>query len=73
MVENGRGTPLELRGKVEFWGIREVVLEPEGQEAFVPKMREGFGAYALYMMSGYVKNLRLRGLEGPDATAGRRG
>ena len=67
---------MELRGKVEFRGIREIPLklEPEGEEAFVPTMREEFGAYELSMVSVYVKNLglRLRCLEQPpDAPAGR--
>ena len=67
---------MELRGSIEFQGIREISLElePEGEEAFVPTMREEFGAYELYMVSVYVKNLGLglRGLEQPpDAPAGR--
>ena len=54
-----RGSPLQMRGGLDPYGIEEIVIEFDNGEmdVFEPRRREEFGSYELHQMAVYVKTL----------------
>ncbi len=61
-MEDGRewtGNALDLRGNLDPYGIREVVIEFEGggSDTFTSKLNKEFQAYELHQMAGYIDGI----------------
>jgi hypothetical protein len=54
-----RGSPLQMGGGLDPYGIKEIVVEFDNGEmdVFEPRRREEFGSYELHQMAVYVKTL----------------
>lgn len=63
MAEGGnkewRGTPLDMRERLDPYGIQEVSLEYDSgnEDVFRPRLSKEFGSYELHQMSAYVESL----------------
>ncbi|MBA2442767.1 MAG: hypothetical protein H0V53_10245 [Rubrobacter sp.] len=63
MAENGnkgwRGTPLDMGGRLDPYGIQEISLEYDSgdEDVFRPRLSKEFGSYELHQMSAYVESL----------------
>ena len=51
-----RGSPLDMAGGIDPYGIREIVIEFDNgdQDVFRPRLREEFQSYELHMMGAYL-------------------
>jgi hypothetical protein len=51
-----RGSPLDMGGDMDPYGVREVVIEFENgdEDVFRPRRREEFYAYELHQMGAYI-------------------
>ncbi len=56
---NWRGSPLDLAGGMDPYGIREIVIEFDSgdEDVFRPRRREEFGSYELHMMAAYLDSI----------------
>ncbi len=54
-----RGSPLDMAGGMDPYGIREIVIEFDDgdRDTFTPRLREEFGSYDLHMMSAYLDSI----------------
>ena len=53
------GSPLDMAGGIDPYGIREIVIEFEDgdQDVFRPRLREVFESYELHMMGVYLDSI----------------
>lgn len=54
-----RGSPLDMAGGMDPYGIREIVIEFENgdQDVFRPRLRGEFESYDLHMMGVYLDSI----------------
>ena len=54
-----RGSPLQMGGGLDPYGIKEIVVEFDNGEmdVFEPRRRKEFGSYELHQMAVYIKTL----------------
>jgi hypothetical protein len=54
-----RGSPLDMAGGMDPYGIREIVIEFENgdQDVFRPRLRGEFESYDLHMMGAYLDSI----------------
>ena len=54
-----RGSPLDMAGGIDPYGIREFVIEFDNgdQDVFTPRQREEFESYELHMMGAYLDSI----------------
>lgn len=54
-----RGSPLDMAGGMDPYGIREIVIEFENgdQDVFWPRLRGEFESYDLHMMGVYLDSI----------------
>ena len=53
------GSPLDMAGGIEPYGIREIVIEFDNgdEDIFTPKQREEFESYELHQMATYLDSI----------------
>ncbi len=51
-----RGSPLDMRGNMDPYGVREVVIEYDNgdTDTFRPRQREEFASFELHEMGAYL-------------------
>ena len=54
-----QGSPLDMRGGMDPYGIREVVIEFDNgdSDTFRPRLREEFRSYELHQMATYIDTM----------------
>jgi hypothetical protein len=54
-----RGSPLDMAGGIDPYGIREIVIEFDNgdHDTFRPRLRGEFESYELHMMSAYLDSI----------------
>ena len=54
-----RGSPLDMPGGMDPYGIREILIEFDDgdQDTFRPRLSEEFGSYELHMMGVYLDSI----------------
>ena len=54
-----RGSPLDMAGGIDPYGIREIVIEFDNgdHDTFRPRLRGVFESYELHMMSAYLDSI----------------